>query len=52
MPVTRITDTEAHESGPNGDPRDVHSTLPGGVLPGAEALHHLNMFYLQFITAS
>jgi len=41
MPVTRITDTEAHESGPNGDPRDVHSTLPGGVLSGAEALHHL-----------
>jgi len=41
MPAARTTDTETLESGPDGNARDVHSPLPGRILPGAKALHHL-----------
>lgn len=35
------TDTKTREPGAVADPRNVHGALPDRLLPGAQALHHL-----------
>ncbi|KAH9363482.1 hypothetical protein HPB48_005985 [Haemaphysalis longicornis] len=38
---SRAAYSEAHEPGPGSESRDVHGSLSDGVLPRAQALHHL-----------
>lgn len=40
---TRVADTETREPGALADSRHVHGALPDRLLPGAQALHHLQL---------